>query len=113
MRTAEDLIAGYRQLIARAHSMSPHIKIYGATLTPFEGAFEGYYSPEKDKIRMEVNEWIRTGGAFDAVIDFDAAIKDPDHPLRIAPEYDSGDKLHPGDAGYRKMADSIELSLFE
>jgi lysophospholipase L1-like esterase len=113
MRTSEDLISGYRQLIARAHSMSPPIKIYGATLTPFEGTFAGYYSPEKDKIRLAVNQWIRTCGEFDGVIDFDKAIQDPDNPLRMAPAYDSGDKLHPGDAGYRKMAESIDLSLFE
>lgn len=113
MRTPEEIIAGYKQLIARAHSMSPPIKIYGATLTPFEGTFAGYYTPEKEEIRKAVNQWIRTSGKFDAVIDFDKAIQDPDHPTRIAPEYDSGDKLHPGDAGYRKMADSIDLGLFK
>jgi lysophospholipase L1-like esterase len=113
MRTPEDLIAGYRQLIARAHSMSPLVKIYGATLTPFEGTFSGYYSPGKDKIREAVNQWIRTSGEFDAVIDFDKAVRDPEHPSKMAPEYDSGDKLHPGDAGYRKMADSIDLMLFK
>lgn len=113
MRTPEDIIAGYQQLISRAHSMSPPVKIYGATLTPFEGSFPGYYSPEKDKIRMQVNHWIRTSGKFDAVIDFDKAIQDPDNPGRIAAAYDSGDKLHPGDSGYKKMAESIDLSLFE
>lgn len=112
MRTPEDLIAGYRQLIARAHSMSPPVKIYGATLTPFEGTFEGYYSPQKDKIRMAVNQWIRTSGEFDGVIDFDRAIQDPDNPNRMAPAYDSGDHLHPGDAGYRKMAESIDPAIF-
>ncbi len=113
MITPEDLIAGYRQLIARAHTISPDVKIYGATLTPFEGTFGGYYSPEKDKIREAVNKWIRTGGEFDAVIDFEKAVRDPQHPSKMAPEYDSGDKLHPGDAGYKKMADSIDLMLFE
>jgi lysophospholipase L1-like esterase len=114
MRTASEIIAGYRQVIARAHSMSPPVKIYGATLTPFAGtAFPGYYSPQKDEVRKAVNEWIRTSGEFDAVIDFDLAIRDPDHPLRMATEYDSGDKLHPGDAGYKKMAESIDLTLFE
>jgi len=113
MRTAEDIITGYRQLIARAHSMSPPVKIYGGTLTPFEGTFAGYYTPEKDKIRMQVNEWIRTSGKFDGVIDFDKAIQDPDNPGRMATTYDSGDKLHPGDAGYKKMAESINLELFE
>ena len=113
MRTPEDLIAGYRQLIARTHGMSPPVKIYGATLTPFEGTFEGYYSPEKEMIRMAVNQWIRTSGEFDGVIDFDKAIQDPNNPGRMATAYDSGDKLHPGDAGYLKMAESVDLSLFE
>lgn len=112
MRSADEIISGYRQVIARAHSMSPPVAIYGATLTPFEGTFPGYYSPEKDEVRMAVNEWIRSSGEFDAVIDFDLAIRDPDHPSRMAPEYDSGDKLHPGDAGYKKMAESVDLSLF-
>ena len=113
MRTPEDIIAGYEQLIARAHSLSPPVKIYGATLTPFEGTFAGYYTPEKEEIRKAVNRWIRTSGRFDAVIDFDKAVQDPDHPGRMAPAYDSGDKLHPGDTGYKKMADSIDLGLFE
>jgi lysophospholipase L1-like esterase len=113
LRAPEDLIAGYRQLIARAHSMSPPVKIYGATLTPFEGAMAGYYTPEKDKVRVAVNEWIRTSGEFDAVIDFDKAVQDPANPMRMAPEYNSGDNLHPGDAGYRKMAESVDLALFE
>ena len=113
VRTPQEIIAGYQQLIARAHSMSPPVRIYGATLTPFEGTFAGYYTPEKDEIRNAVNQWIRTSGRFDAVIDFDKAIQDPEHPARIAPAYDSGDKLHPGDAGYRKMAESIDLGLFE
>ena len=113
MRTPEDLIAGYRQIIARVRSASPSIKVYGATLTPFEGTFPGYYSPEKDQIRMQVNEWIRTSGEYDAVIDFDKAIQDPDQPTRMKAEYDSGDKLHPGDAGYKRMADSIDLTLFK
>lgn len=113
MRTPADIIAGYQQLIARAHSMSPPVRIYGATLTPFEGAYPGYYTPEKEKIRKAVNQWIRTSGRFDAVIDFDKVIQDPAHPARIAPGYDSGDKLHPNDAGYRKMSESINLGLFE
>ena len=112
MRTPEEIIAGYEQLIARAHSMSPPVKIYGATLTPFEGTL-GYYTPEKDEIRKAVNTWIRTSGRFDAVIDFDKAVQDPDDPARMASMYNSGDKLHPGDAGYKKMADSIDLGLFE
>jgi lysophospholipase L1-like esterase len=109
-RTAADLIAGYRQLIARAHAND--LEIIGATLTPFEGTFAGYYTPAKDLVRMEVNEWIRSGGEFDAVIDFEAAIRDETNPRVMKAEYDSGDKLHPGDAGYKKMADAIDLALF-
>jgi lysophospholipase L1-like esterase len=109
-RSAADLIAGYRQLIARAHANG--LEIYGGTLTPFEGAFAGYYTPDKDEVRIEVNEWIRNGGEFDAVIDFEAAIRDPANPRVMKGEYDSGDKLHPGDAGYKRMADAIDLALF-
>jgi lysophospholipase L1-like esterase len=109
-RSAADLIAGYRQLIARAHANG--LQIYGGTLTPFEGAFAGYYTPAKDEVRIEVNEWIRSSGEFDAVIDFDAAIRDATNPRMMKAEYDSGDKLHPGDAGYKRMGDAIDLALF-
>jgi lysophospholipase L1-like esterase len=109
-RSTADLIAGYRQLIARAHANE--LEIIGATLTPFEGTFAGYYTPAKDEVRIEVNEWIRTGGEFDAVIDFEAAIRDTANPRVMKAEYDSGDKLHPGDAGYKRMADAIDLALF-
>lgn len=110
-RTPEEIIAGYQQLILRAHSQLPSVKIYGATLTPFEGTYEGYYSPEKDVTRHKVNDWIRNSGAFDAVIHFDKAIQDANNPNKIKAEYDSGDKLHPNDVGYKKMADSIDLKL--
>jgi lysophospholipase L1-like esterase len=110
--TAGELIAGYRQLIAQAHSRG--VRILGATITPFEGALEGfvegYYTPEKEQVRTLVNAWIRTSGEFDAVVDFDLALRDPEHPTRIDGAFDSGDKLHPNDAGYRAMADSIDLS---
>lgn len=109
-RTAQDLISVYRQLIARAHANG--LEIYGATLTPFEGTFAGYYTPAKDEVRIEVNDWIRNSGEFDAVIDFEAAIRDDDNPRVMRAEYDSGDKLHPGDAGYARMSESIDLSLF-
>jgi lysophospholipase L1-like esterase len=109
-RSAADLIAGYRQLIARAHAHG--VKIFGATLTPFEGTFQGYYTPAKDEVRIEINEWIRNSGEFDGVIDFEAAIRDEANPRVIKAEYDSGDKLHPGDAGYKRMADSIDPGLF-
>jgi lysophospholipase L1-like esterase len=109
-RTAAELIAGYRQLIARAHANG--VKIFGATLTPFEGTFAGYYSPAKDEVRIELNNWIRTSGEFDGVIDFEAATQDATNPRIMKTEYDSGDHLHPGDAGYKAMADSIDAALF-
>jgi lysophospholipase L1-like esterase len=110
--SADDLIAGLQQLIEKAHDRG--VKIYGATLTPFEGTvFAGYFSAEKELKRKVLNEWIRTGNAFDGVIDFDQTVRDPDHPDQILPAYDSGDHLHPSDAGYQAMADSINLKLFK
>ena len=109
--TAQDLIAGYRQLIARAHAKG--IPVYGATLTPFEGTiFPGYYSPEKEAVRQAVNNWIRGSDEFDAVIDFDRAVRDPANPTRMLPAYDSGDHLHPNDLGMQAMANAIPLELF-
>ena len=105
---AADLVAGYQQLIERARARG--IRIYGATLTRFEGA--RYYTPVGEAKRKAVNQWIRTSGAYDAVIDFDAAVRDPAHPARFLPVYDSGDHLHPGDAGYEAMARAISLTLF-
>ncbi len=110
--TAEEIIAGYRQIIARAHAKG--VTVFGATLTPFEGTvFPGYFTPEGEIKRQAVNQWIRTGGAYDGVIDFDAAVRDPDHPSRMRPEFDVGDHLHPNDAGYKAMADSVDLNLFK
>ena len=110
--TAEDLEAGMKQMIERAHEHG--IKIYGATLTPFAGtAFPGYYTPAKDAIRKKVNEWIRTSKAFDGVVDFDKAVQDPANPDMMLPVYNGGDHLHPGDAGYRAMAGAIDLGLFQ
>lgn len=113
---ADNLIAGYRQLIARAHSRK--LRIVGATLTPFQGALTmkdspiaDYYSPAKDALRQRINDWIRHSGEFDAVLDFDAVVRDPQHPLRIRPAYDSGDHLHLGDAGNQAVADSVDLKL--
>ena len=110
--SAGELIAGYRQLIAQAHSRG--VRIFGATITPFEGALEGFadgfFTPEKEAVRAQVNEWIRTGGELDGFVDFDAAVRDPEHPARILAAYDSGDKLHPNDAGYRAMGEAIELA---
>lgn len=110
--TLAALVAGYRQLITQAHSHG--IRVIGATLTPFEGALPGtplgdYYQRDKDALRHQVNAWIRHGGAFDAVIDFDAALRDPAHPARLSARFDSGDHLHPGDEGNRAMAEVIDL----
>jgi lysophospholipase L1-like esterase len=109
--THTELIAGFRQLIAQAHSRS--VRIVGATITPFEGALEdfaeGFYTPEKELVRTLVNEWIRDSGEFDAVVDFDLALRDPTQPKRLNPAYDSGDRLHPNDAGYRAMAEAVDL----
>lgn len=106
--TSDDLIAGYRQLILRARAKG--ISVIGATLTPFEGA--GYYSAEKEAVRQAVNNWIRNNDEFDAVIDFDRATRDPAHPTRFLPAYDSGDHLHPNDLGYQAMGSAVPLSLF-
>ena len=106
--TAEDVIAGHRQLIERAHQRG--LKIFGATLTPFEGA--AYYTPEKEVKRKAVNEWIRSSRAYDGVIDFDVAARDPASPQKFLPAFDGGDHLHPSDAGYKAMAAAINLALF-
>jgi lysophospholipase L1-like esterase len=109
--TADEMIAGYRQLIARAHDAG--LTIFGATMTPFENTtIPGYYTPENEAKRLAVNRWIRTGGEWDGLIDFDRAVRDPAHPLRMLARYDSGDHLHPNDAGMRAMADAIPLRLF-
>jgi lysophospholipase L1-like esterase len=107
--TAEDLIAGHKQLIEQAHTRG--LKILGATLTPFYGA--AYYTEVGETKRQALNEWIRTGKAYDAVIDFDKATRDPGNPKMFLPPYDSCDHLHPSDAGYKAMADAIDLSLFK
>jgi lysophospholipase L1-like esterase len=107
--SAEDLIAGHKQLIERAHARG--LKIYGATLTPYEGA--AYFSPEGEAKRQALNQWIRTSGAYDGVIDFDMATRDPAAPTKFLPAYDSGDHLHPGDAGYKAMGDAVDLALFK
>jgi lysophospholipase L1-like esterase len=109
--SADDMIAGYRQLIARAHERG--LVAIGATMTPFENTtIAGYYTPENEAKREAVNRWIRTSGEWDGVIDFDRAVRDPAHPLRMLPRYDSGDHLHPNDAGMQAMANAIPLHLF-
>ena len=115
--TAQDLIAGNRQLIARAHKKG--IRVIGTTIPPFEHAlfrdpfYDHFYSPENEKIRQDVNTWIRASGEFDGVIDFDEAVRDPDRPTQILPAYDSGDHLHVNNAGNVAQANAIPLSLFQ
>lgn len=107
--SAESIIAIYKQMIARAHMHG--IKVIGATLTPYEGA--GYFSENGEAIRTAVNDWIRTTGLLDGMIDFDAATRDPANPRRFLRPYTNTDFLHPNDAGYQAMADAIDLALFK
>lgn len=109
--TAAQMIQAHRQIIVRAHALG--LQIYGGTLNPIEGiTFPNFYSAALEAKRQAVNQWIRTSKAYDAVIDFDKVLRDPTHPTRILPAYDSGDHAHPNDAGYRAMADALDLSLF-
>jgi len=107
-QVAQDLIAAFQQIITRAHARG--LRVYGATILPFEGS--QYGNAEQEAARQAVNAWIRTSGAYDAVIDFDAALRDPGHPSRLLPSADTGDHLHPNEAGYRMMAEMIDLVLF-
>jgi lysophospholipase L1-like esterase len=106
--TAEDIIAIHKQMIERARTKG--VKIYGATLTPNEGC--GCFTKEGEAKRQAINQWIRTSKAYDGVIDFDAITRDPAQPTRFLERYDSGDHLHPSDAGYQAMGDGIDLALF-
>jgi lysophospholipase L1-like esterase len=105
--SANEMIVGLQQIIGRARAHG--IKVMGATLTPFEGT--NSYDESGEAIRQAVNKWIRSTDAFDAIIDFDKAIRDPGHPARVRQEYDSGDHIHPNAAGYKAMADLIPLNL--
>jgi lysophospholipase L1-like esterase len=107
--SAQQIINGIETLIKRARQKG--IKVFGATLTPKEGSKRFYYA-EGETMRQEINSWIRTSGAFDAVVDFDKVIRDPENPKRMLPDFDSGDHVHPNDAGYKAMAASIDLNLF-
>jgi lysophospholipase L1-like esterase len=107
-KVAHDLIAAYEQMIDSAHTHG--IRVYGATLLPFGGSF--YDTPDHESAWKTVNEWIRTGGHFDAVIDLDVALRDPANPLHLMPAADSGDHLHPSETGHRMIAEAVDLTLF-
>lgn len=106
--TADELIAGYRQLVLRAHERD--IKVIAMTILPFEGAH--YYAPEREAIRVAVNAWIRSSGVFDGVIDMEAVMAEPGHPARLAAAFQGGDNLHPDARGHVRMGDAIDLRLF-
>jgi lysophospholipase L1-like esterase len=105
--SADEIIGGLRQLVERARIHG--LKVIGGTLLPYEGAL--YFSPAGEAKRQAVNTWIRSSKTFDAVVDFDAAVRDPEHPSKFLPDLQSGDNLHPNNAGYKKMADVIDLAL--
>lgn len=105
---AQQLELALAQMAGRSHMVG--IKIFGATMTPFGGA--GYYTEKGEQIREEVNQWIRSSGVFDGVIDFDAATRDPKNPKYFLPQYEHGDHLHPNDAGYKVMGDAVDLNFF-
>jgi lysophospholipase L1-like esterase len=111
--TLDELTAAYRQLVAASHVRG--VRVTAGTLPPFEGAlagtpYAGHYSPDKERLRQRLNDWIRTAGVFDAVVDFDAVLRDPARPRRMRADFDSGDHLHPGDTGYRAMAEAIDIA---
>ncbi len=113
--SADDIISGYRQLITRGHRKG--ILVIGTTNPPFEhSAFEGlvtaFYTPEREIVREKVNDWIRSSGEFDGVVDLDAVVRDPNHPTQLLPAYDSGDHLHPNNAGCRAEGNAFPLALF-
>jgi lysophospholipase L1-like esterase len=108
-KVADDLIVAYEQMIDSAHANG--ILVYGATIMPFGGSF--YDSPDHEKAKQKVNEWIRTSGRFDAVIDLDATMQDPENPLQLLPAGDTGDHLHPNEIGHRMMAEAVDLNLFK
>jgi lysophospholipase L1-like esterase len=114
--SVEDIVSGYRQLIAQGHRK--RIRVIGTTNPPFENsAFEGlvaaFYSSEREAVRQKVNDWIRSSGEFDGVVDLDAVLRDPGHPTQLLAAYDSGDHLHPNNAGCIAEGNAIPLVLFK
>jgi lysophospholipase L1-like esterase len=106
----ERVFSTYRQLIERAHAHD--LQVFGATITPYVGSDYFHPDPSSEADRQAVNQWIRSGGHFDAVIDFDAVVRDPNHPDQLLPALDCGDHLHPSPAGYKAMGEAIPLTLF-
>lgn len=104
------ILGAYEQIIVRAHTHG--IKVIGATILPYTGSDYYHPGPTSEADRQQVNQWIRAAGHFDAVVDFDQVMRDPNHPERLLPSYDCGDHLHPSPAGYRAMGEAIPLSLF-
>jgi lysophospholipase L1-like esterase len=104
------VVSAYEQIVLRAHAHG--LRVFGATLTPYVGSEYYHPGPLTEADRQAVNAWIRAAGHLDAVIDFDSVVRDPQHPDRLLPAYDSGDHLHPSPAGYRAMGEAVQLSLF-
>ncbi|MDR3726780.1 MAG: SGNH/GDSL hydrolase family protein [Terracidiphilus sp.] len=104
------VLAAYQQIVARAHAHG--LRVFGATITPYVGSDYYHPSPLSEADRQAVNQWIRAAAHFDAVIDFDAVVRDPQHPDHLLPAYDCGDHLHPSPAGYRAMGAAVPLALF-
>ena len=114
--STEDIISGYRQLIARAHKKG--VRVIGTTNPPFENsAFTKpavtFYTPEREAMRQKINDWIRSSGEFDGVVDLDKVLRDPSRPTQLLPAYDSGDHLHPNNVGCIAEGNAIPLALFE
>jgi len=108
-KVAANLISAFKQMIDSAHAKG--IRVYGATLLPFGGSF--YDSPDHESAANKVNEWIRSSGEFDAVIDLNTALSDPENPTHLLPAADDGDHLHPSETGHRMMAEAVDLTLFK
>ncbi len=106
----ESVVSAYRQLIERAHAHA--LQVFGATITPYVGSNYYHPGPLSEADRQAVNQWIRSAGHFDGVIDFDAVVRDPNHPDQLLPAFDCGDHLHPSPAGYKAMGESIPLTVF-
>ena len=106
----ERILSAYQQLIERAHAHG--LRVFGATITPYVGSNYYHPGPLSEADRQVVNQWVRAAGHFDALIDFDAVVRDPAHPDQLLPTLDCGDHLHPSPAGYKAMGEAIPLTVF-